>query len=105
MVARRPCNEAAAELMLRAFFQRVLNDGGTVDRGYHVRRGPMDLLVRWPRTDADWKRQEQRDLLSVASLLGIRWGAILRLYKKLQMSEALPGTMQRGWWGEDGARS
>ena len=59
MVARHPYNEAAAELVLMAFFQRVLNGGGTMDREYGVGRGRMDLLLRWPWLDANGKRQVQ----------------------------------------------
>ncbi|MBM4353323.1 MAG: ATP-binding protein [Deltaproteobacteria bacterium] len=40
--------EAAAQLVLMAFLQRIVNGGGYVDREYGVGRGRIDLLVKWP---------------------------------------------------------
>ena len=39
--------EAVPHLMLLAFFQRVVNGGGTVDREFAAGRGAIDLVVRF----------------------------------------------------------
>lgn len=39
--------EAAPELILQAFLQRVVNGGGRVDRQYALGRGRSDLLIQW----------------------------------------------------------
>ena len=43
-----PWQEVAAQLVLMAFLQRVVNGGGHVEREYGVGRGRIDLLVHWP---------------------------------------------------------
>lgn len=53
-------HEVAPQLVLMAFLHRVVNGGGFVDREYGVGRGRIDLLVRWPYTEAGqrrWQRQ------------------------------------------------
>ena len=40
--------EAGAQLVLRAFLQRVIHDGGRITREYPLRRR-TDLLIEWPR--------------------------------------------------------
>lgn len=53
-------HEVAPQLVLMAFLHRVVNGGGYVDREYGVGRGRIDLLVRWPYTEAGqrrWQRQ------------------------------------------------
>ena len=49
-------HEAAPQLVLMAFLQRVVNGGGFVEREYGVGRGRIDLLVRWP-----YPKQGQRN--------------------------------------------
>ena len=39
--------EAAPQLLLQAFLQRVVNGGGWIDREYGLGRGRTDLLVWW----------------------------------------------------------
>ena len=39
--------EAFPHLLLMAFFQRVLNGGGEIDREYAAGRGRMDLIVKY----------------------------------------------------------
>jgi len=39
--------EAGPHLMLMAFFQRVINGGGRIDREYALGRGALDLLITW----------------------------------------------------------
>ncbi|MBI2378216.1 MAG: hypothetical protein HYV07_29715 [Deltaproteobacteria bacterium] len=41
-------HEVAPQLVIMAFFQRLVNGGGYVDREYGVGRGRIDLLIRWP---------------------------------------------------------
>ena len=51
--------EAAPQLVLMAFLQRVVNGGGTVAREYGIGRRRIDLLVKWPWVDGQGKRQLQ----------------------------------------------
>jgi len=41
-------HEAAPQLVLMAFLQRIVNGGGYVEREYAIGRGRIDLLVKWP---------------------------------------------------------
>ena len=41
--------EAAPQLLLQAYLQRVVNGGGRIEREYGLGRGRTDLLVLWPR--------------------------------------------------------
>ena len=41
--------EAAPQLILQSYLQRVVNSGGRIDREYGLGRGRTDLLVLWPR--------------------------------------------------------
>ena len=52
--------EAAPQLILQAYLQRVVNGGGRIEREYGLGRGRTDLLVLWPH-EADqpsdlWER-------------------------------------------------
>jgi hypothetical protein len=40
--------EVAAQLVLLAYLQRVVNGGGYVEREYGVGRGRIDVAIRWP---------------------------------------------------------
>jgi hypothetical protein len=55
-----PYPEAAPQLVLMAFMQRIVNGGGYIDREYGVGRGRVDLLLRWPYRGADGTRKVQR---------------------------------------------
>ncbi|MCX6693891.1 MAG: ATP-binding protein [Methanomicrobiales archaeon] len=60
--------EAAPQLLLQAFLQRVVNGGGRIEREYGLGRGRTDLLVIWqvyPRT----RQTPQRDLSGEVSAL------------------------------------
>ena len=52
--------EAAPQLILQAYLQRVANGGGRIEREYGLGRGRADLLVLWPsepRQPSDlWER-------------------------------------------------
>ena len=41
--------EAAPQLILQAYLQRIVNGGGRMEREYGLGRGRTDLLVLWPR--------------------------------------------------------
>jgi hypothetical protein len=71
-------HEVAPQLVIMAFLQRVVRTpvrslrdppgppgGGYVSREYVAGRGRIDLLVRWPYTDADGKRCWQREALEL----------------------------------------
>ena len=41
--------EAAPQLILQAYLQRIVHGGGRIEREYGLGRGRTDLLVLWPR--------------------------------------------------------
>jgi len=47
-MAQVPYREAAAQLLLQAFLQRVVNGGGRIEREYALGRRRTDLLIVWP---------------------------------------------------------
>ncbi|MBI2566149.1 MAG: ATP-binding protein [Candidatus Schekmanbacteria bacterium] len=47
LLGRHPYSEAAPQLVLLAYLQRIVNAGGTIAREYAAGSGRMDLLVRW----------------------------------------------------------
>ncbi len=58
-------HEAAPQLVLMGFLQRVVNGGGYVEREYGIGRGRIDLLVRWPWTTSDGTRRWQREAIEL----------------------------------------
>ncbi len=58
-------HEVAPQLVMMGFLHRVVNGGGYVSRECGIGRGRIDLLVRWPHTDADGKRRWQREALEL----------------------------------------
>jgi hypothetical protein len=58
-------HEVAPQLVLMGFLHRIVNGGGYVDREYGIGRGRIDLSVRWPYTDPDGKRAEQREAMEL----------------------------------------
>ena len=48
-VERFDYKEAAPQLLLQAFLQRIVHGGGRVEREYGLGRGRTDLLVVWPQ--------------------------------------------------------
>ena len=48
--------EAAAQVFLQAFLQRVVNSGGRIVREYGLGRARTDLLVEWRRDDGGTQR-------------------------------------------------
>lgn len=60
-----PYSEVAAQIVLMAFFQRVVNGGGFIDREYGVGSGRIDLLVRFPYRKPEGRRAVQRRALEM----------------------------------------
>jgi ATPase family associated with various cellular activities (AAA) len=58
-------HEAAPQLVLMGFLQRVVNGGGRIEREYGVGRGRIDLLIRWPWTTSAGKRHWQREAIEL----------------------------------------
>ena len=75
--------EAAPQLILQAYLQRVVNSGGRIEREYGLGRGRTDLLVLWPRQPG-----QPYDL----------WQRFVIECKVLRDShrESLEGTIERG---------
>jgi hypothetical protein len=65
LIGRMPYPEAAPQLVLMAYLQRVVNGGGYVDREYGIGRGRIDLCLRWPHAGGDGKRAWQREALEL----------------------------------------
>ena len=57
IAASMPYHEVAAQIVLMAWIQRIVNGGGFVDREYGVGRRRIDLLVRWPLPSGAWQRE------------------------------------------------
>ncbi len=53
---RQPYSETAAQLILMAYLQRIVNGGGYIDREYAAGSGRIDLCVRWPLADGTVQR-------------------------------------------------
>jgi hypothetical protein len=47
LLSSQPYHEAAPQLVLMAFLQRIVNGGGMIDREYALGLGRMDLCIRW----------------------------------------------------------
>ena len=57
--------EAAAQLVLMAFLQRLVNGGGTIAREYGLGSRRIDLLVTWPHHDSTGNLIQQREALEL----------------------------------------
>ena len=62
IAAQLPYHEVAAQLVLMAYLQRVVNGGGYIDREYGVGTRRIDLLVRWPLEGLRGKRWQREAL-------------------------------------------
>ena len=60
LATRMPYPEVASQLVLMAWLHRLVNGGGFIDREVGIGRKRIDLLVRWPCTDAGGKPAVQR---------------------------------------------
>lgn len=65
LAARQVYHEAAPQLVMMAFLQRLINGGGYVEREYGVGRGRIDLLIRWPYPGPGGQRVWQREALEL----------------------------------------
>ncbi len=76
-------SEAAPQLILQAYLQRIVNGGGRIEREYGLGRGRTDLLVLWPRESG-----QPSDL----------WQRVVIECKVLRSSarKSLAGTIERG---------
>jgi hypothetical protein len=57
--------EVAPQLVLMAYLHRLVNGGGYISREVGIGRKRIDLLVRWPYTEADGKRGVQREAIEL----------------------------------------
>ena len=57
LAPKMPYHEVAAQLVLSAWLQRVVNGGGFIDREFGVGMRRIDVLVRWPLPDGTWQRE------------------------------------------------
>ena len=75
--------EAAPQLILQAYLQRIVNGGGRIEREYGLDRGRTDILVLWPHEPG-----QPSDL----------WERIVIECKVLRDSDrkSLAGTIERG---------
>ena len=58
-------HEVAPQLVIMAWFQRVVNSGGYVDREYGIGRGRIGLLLRWPHAGPGGQRAWQREAVEL----------------------------------------
>jgi hypothetical protein len=65
LLGATPYHEAAPQLVLMAWMQRLVNGGGYIDREYGVGRGRVDLLMRWPYRRKDGTRAVQRRAVEI----------------------------------------
>jgi hypothetical protein len=65
LTSREEYHESAPHLVFMGFLQRLVNGGGYISREYGIGRGRVDLLVRWPYTDADGRRSVQREAVEL----------------------------------------
>lgn len=59
LAARMPYPEVGPQLVLMAFLQRLVSEGGAMDRQLGAGRGRIDLLLRWPHDGALGERTWQ----------------------------------------------
>jgi hypothetical protein len=60
LAGRMEYPEVAAQLVLMAYLQRIVNGGGFIDREVGVGRKRIDLSIRWPDVEPGEKRAVQR---------------------------------------------
>jgi DNA polymerase III delta prime subunit len=65
LTARDAYHEAAPQLVIMAFLQRVVDGGGVIDREYGVGRGRIDLLIRWFCQNTVGHSEQQREALEL----------------------------------------
>jgi hypothetical protein len=65
LAAGQRYHEAAPQLVLMGFLQRLVNGGGYVEREYGIGRGRIDLHIRWPYAGPDGERRWQREAIEL----------------------------------------
>jgi hypothetical protein len=65
LATRETYHESACQLVFLGFLHRVINGGGWIDREYGLGKGRIDLVVRWPLTDAEGKRAWQWEAIEL----------------------------------------
>ena len=75
--------EAAPQLILQAYLQRIVNGGGRIEREYGLGRGRTDLLVLWPRQRGQPSDRWERYVIECKVLRGAD-------------RQTLAGTVERG---------
>ena len=94
--------EAASQLILQAYLQRIVNGGGRIEREYGLGRGRTDLLVLWPGEAGQpydlWRRfvieckvLRDSDPLELGSHHRARHGADPRLHGEVRCRGRAPG--------------
>nr|WP_243407074.1 ATP-binding protein [Frankia canadensis] len=58
-------SEAAPQLILMGYLQRVVNGGGQIEREYAVGSGRVDLHLRWPYRTPDGEQHVQREAIEI----------------------------------------
>ena len=67
--------EAARQLLLMAFCQKIVNSGGRVEREYAAGRGRMDLLLLWPHAAGEQRVVVECKVLRGGLAATVRAGA------------------------------
>lgn len=62
--------EAAPQLLMQAFLQRIVNGGGRINREYALGSKRTDLIVEWPTTDKGFYGNVQRIVIELKILHG-----------------------------------
>lgn len=62
--------EAAPQLLMQAFLQRIINGGGRISREYALGRKRTDLMIEWPTTDKGFHGDVQRIVIELKILRG-----------------------------------
>lgn len=60
LAPRMAYSEAAAQLVLVGFLHKIVNGGGLVEREIGVGKKRIDMMVQWPYTDENGKKQAQK---------------------------------------------
>ncbi len=119
MMASQPYREAAFQLVVMSFLQRISNGGGHIHREYAMGRGRMDLVIHWPWSDGEqcevlelkvW-RDRQADplakglsqLSAYLDTLGLDHGALL-IFDRRSNAPALTERSEMGDVEHEGRR-
>jgi DNA polymerase III delta prime subunit len=65
LASRDAYHESAPQLVIMAFFHRLVNGGGFIDREYGLGMGRIDLLIRWRYRDEEGRPALQREAVEL----------------------------------------